>query len=173
MALPRRRVVRRHRLSAALALLLVAACAAGAPAARKVVANTPDPERLAARRADLPDGQYSCSIADGGYQYPSFPCVVATRDGKVRLEKVAGSQRIRGDVTMTENGFHFEGEFFCPHGDCTEPVVTEFRRQGNEERHYLAEIRTASGVIQFDLRYRPEAPGGGGDAYGGKPHDRR
>jgi len=165
MAFPRRRVLRGHGLILALAFATsatLAACAAAQqPVDKKVVENMPDARALDGRRAALPDGQYTCTIqGDDGDKYPSFPCVVATSNGQVRLEKVAGSQRIRGAVTMTEGGFRFEGEFFCPYGDCAEPVVAEFHRTG-DERHYVGVIKTSTGVIRFDLRYRS----GGTQAY--------
>ncbi len=162
MAFPRRRILRGRGLTLAMLATLAtsasAACAtARAPVDRKVVENMPDARSLDGRRAALPDGQYTCSIQEGDYTYPSFPCVIATSNGKVHLEKVAGSQRIRGAVTMTENGFHFEGELFCPYGDCAQPVVAEFQR-ADDERHYVGKIKTSTGVIRFDLRYHPEAP---------------
>jgi hypothetical protein len=158
MAFPRGRILRRRGLT--LALVLAASCApatATLPAHRKVVDNMPDARSLDGRRAALPDGQYTCSLEDGdGHRLPSFPCVVVTSNGKVHLEKVAGSQRLRGAVTLTAAGFHFEGELFCPYGDCAQPVVAEFERA--DERHYVGVIHTATGLVHFDLRYRPGGP---------------
>jgi hypothetical protein len=149
-----------------LALAGTATCAtAKGPADPKVAQNMPDPRSLDGRRAALPDGQYTCTIQEGKFKYPSFPCVVATSNGKVRLEGVddaAVQLKMHGTLTMTEAGFQFEGELACMNEDCTRPVVAEFHRT-DDQRHYIGEIRTAKGMIRFDLRYRP----GGAAAYSG------
>lgn len=80
---------------------------------------------------ELP-GKYSCSftIVDGRdtYDYPNFDCMIRNKDNKLELEKLTGSQRIRGVITLGENEFSFEGMFFCPQGDCDSKVSGNFER---------------------------------------------
>lgn len=68
-------------------------------------------------------GNYTCAftLIEGKdrYDYPAFPCVIRDQGGALTLEKTAGSQRIRGPITLNEDGFDFDGTFFCPDGDCT------------------------------------------------------
>lgn len=99
-------------------------------------------------------GPYKCEFTDGGERYPVFRCVikaVATAGGKTRLtlEKTAGSQRLRGSVTPSDSGFDFSGEFFCPHGDCTEQVQASFVRTGRNR--YAAELAVRHGKISVKL----------------------
>jgi hypothetical protein len=153
-------------LAAVAALALPAACATSttaSPPHKKLVDNLPDARSLDGRRAALPDGQYTCTIQESGTKYPSFPCAVVTSNGKVRLEKVAGAPQVHGAITLNDLGFHFEGVLLCPSDACLRPVAADFLLQ-QDERHYVGEIRTATGVIHFDLRYRP----GGAAAY--DPH---
>jgi hypothetical protein len=165
MALPRKRILRGLGLTLFVLIALAgsASCAtATGPADKKVAENMPDPRALDGRRAALPDGQYTCTIQEGKFKYPSFPCVIATSGGKVRLERVDNVAQMHGTLTMTEAGFQFEGELACMNEDCTRPVVAEFHRT-DDQRHYVGEIHTRKGWIRFDLRYRP----GGAAAYSG------
>ena len=164
MAFPRGRILRRRGLTLVLAAGLAAAsgCAtstAASPPHKKLVDNLPDARSLDGRRAALPDGQYTCTIQESGTKYPSFPCAVVTSNGKVHLEKVAGSPEVHGAITLNDLGFHFEGVLLCPSDSCLRPVAADFLLQ--DERHYVGEIHTAKGTIHFDLRYRP----GGAAAY--------
>ena len=77
-------------------------------------------------------GKYSCSFISesnlGRYEYPSFQCVIKNKGNDLWLEKLSGSQRIRGAITATQAGFDFEGEFFCPYGDCSSRAFASFTR---------------------------------------------
>jgi hypothetical protein len=76
---------------------------------------------------------YWCSIKDDGYDYPAMPCVVRRVKGRFMLAKLAGSQRFRGVVTPARDGqgFQFDGEFYCPWGDCTKPLHGVFAPTGD------------------------------------------
>jgi hypothetical protein len=109
-------------------------------------------------------GDYACRIDEGGYRYPPFHCVVAARGDQVVLEKVEGSVRFRGTVTRHGDGFAFDGELYCPWGDCTEKVHSVFAADGGGAYHGTV-TSLQSGPATVTLRY---APGGyGGDGYGG------
>jgi hypothetical protein len=104
---------------------------------------------------------YACSISDGGYDYPAFPCEIRVERGSRVLEKLAGSQRFRGVVRTTGDGFSFEGEFFCPYGDCTKHLTGVFRSFGPGQYR---------GTFQDDpmvVTLLQVAPGMGGASYGG------
>ncbi|HEY5945181.1 MAG TPA: hypothetical protein VIV40_06805 [Kofleriaceae bacterium] len=110
---------------------------------------------------------YYCSIQDGGFKYPAYPCAVRKIDGHWMLAKLAGSQRFRGEVKPLGKGLSFDGEFYCPWGDCTQPLHGEFKPAGNGALR--GTFRDASIVIV--LQPAPDAAFGGatygGDGYGG------
>ncbi|HUS28010.1 MAG TPA: hypothetical protein VMZ53_05860 [Kofleriaceae bacterium] len=109
---------------------------------------------------------YLCSIEDGGYHYPQMPCVVKNVGGKYVLAKLAGSQRFRGEVRAAANGLSFDGEYYCPWGDCTQPMHGEFvRRAGGElvgkfDSVVVTMVPAPANVAWGGTSY-------GGDAYGG------
>lgn len=137
------------RLIAAATLTLMAL-----PAALADMAPLPPPLPTKALGGTVASGPYKCEFTDGDVKYPVFRCVikaVATADGKTRLtlEKTAGSQRLRGSVAPTSDGFDFSGEFFCPRGDCTEQVKATFRRTGRNR--YAGELPVRHGKIDVKL----------------------
>jgi hypothetical protein len=106
-------------------------------------------------------GNYSCTIED----YAPFRCVVfAGEDGALQLEKLEGSQRFRGRVFPADGGFDFEGTFFCPWGDCTQEVASQFREIAPGV--FRGEMRTAN-VQVVTLRHVIGGWSYGGAAYGG------
>jgi hypothetical protein len=115
----------------------------------------------AGARRGLQNGDYSCSIESAGYQYPAFRCAVyGAEDGGQMLEKLGGSQRFRGRVTLGERGFSFDGTFYCPYGDCTESVTAQFQSIGGST--YRGAMQGRSGPLSVSLQYLP-----GGFTYGG------
>lgn len=73
-------------------------------------------------------GDYACTFTQGDYTYDPFRCVIKKVDGRLQLEKLSGSQRIKGEIHLTEEGFTFEGIFFCPWGDCDSTASGEFTK---------------------------------------------
>ncbi len=113
----------------------------------------------------IENGDYSCRIESGGYQYRPFRCAVyRAEDGSQVLEKLGGSQRFRGRVMMAERGFSFDGTFYCPAGDCTEGVTGQFRSVG--AAGYEGTMQGRSGPLGVTLQYLP-----GGYTYGGRVDD--
>ncbi|HEX5059728.1 MAG TPA: hypothetical protein VFV99_10230 [Kofleriaceae bacterium] len=110
---------------------------------------------------------YYCSIQDGDFKYPAFPCAVRKIEGRWMLAKLAGSQRFRGEVTPRGEGFSFDGELYCPWGDCTQPLHGVFKSIGNGALRGV--FRDASMTVV--LKPAPDAAFGGatygGDGYGG------
>ncbi|HUJ59624.1 MAG TPA: hypothetical protein VLX92_14060 [Kofleriaceae bacterium] len=80
------------------------------------------------------EGAYWCSILNDGFQYPRFPCVIRTVDRRLVLTKLAGSQRFRGVVRPRGDGFSFDGEYYCPWGDCTQQLHGAFHASGEALR---------------------------------------
>jgi hypothetical protein len=109
----------------------------------------------------LVDGDYACSMASGGTQYPAFRCVVYTaEDGSRVLEKLGGSQRIVGRIQATSGGFRFDGDFHCPQGACDERTGGEFVADG--EQSFRGVLSSKYGESTVVLTYLP-----GGYTYGG------
>ena len=114
----------------------------------------------------IPDGAYSCTIDD----YPPFVCQVYTNpDGSQTLEKMGGSQRFRGAVSPSDDGFFFDGVFFCPYGDCTREVQARF--VALDDGAFRGELQSDGGAppIQVALTFMPGGAGYGGvgSGYGG------
>ncbi len=76
----------------------------------------------------------------------------------LRLTKLAGSQRFRGTLTPRGDSYHFEGETFCPLGDCSEPLEGDFHPVAGELR---AEFPDAGLIVHMSRGF-------GGDSYGGE-----
>lgn len=111
---------------------------------------------------------YWCSITSGEYEYPKMPCVIRQVNGRFMLAKLAGSQRFRGVVRKKGEGFSFDGEFYCPYGDCTQEMHGEFRPVGDGTLRGMF-----SNSIVVTLTPAPDGGasfggvGYGGDSYGG------
>jgi hypothetical protein len=120
----------------------------------------------------LQPGTYACNFKSGGFQYADFACVVSQgADGRMTLEKVNGSQRIRGTVAPFQGGFDFNGTFFCPYGSCTENSSARFIEQNGT---FVGSLSHSSGAIVVTLK--PAAFGGqgyGGSTYGGATYGGR
>jgi hypothetical protein len=116
----------------------------------------------------VPSGDYACRIDEGGYRYPPFHCIISARGGRTFLEKVEGSVRFRGTITARGDGFAFDGELYCPWGDCTEKVHSNFAADGPGAYHGTVDS-LQSGPATVTLSYVPGgyAAGLGGDGYGG------
>ncbi len=127
---------------------------------------TPVANHLESGAPDL-TGKYWCAIDESGYDYPKFPCMVRTVDGKLLLAKLSGSQRFTGVITPAGEGFKFVGKLYCPWGDCDQPLHGEFRRATRGE----LEGRFSDDAMVVRLVRAPaDAFAGasyGGDSYGG------
>lgn len=146
------------RVFGALFLVGVAACGSHAP--------TTAPLRNVGSGAatEPPIGAYACKITESGFEYPPFRCVVRLDDGQLTLEKVEGSVRFRGVIAATAGGFTFDGEVYCPWGDCTESMRATFRAEGDR---YLGSFTSRQAGPPMDVVLTPAQEGYGGDGYGG------
>ena len=69
--------------------------------------------------AAVTDGAlWTCQIED----YDPQPCKFHQEDDGWHLTKLMGSQRFTGTAGFEPGKLAVVGEFFCPWGDCTEPV---------------------------------------------------
>jgi hypothetical protein len=150
----------------ALSAAIVACAASGAQ--RKTIENHPgggDGGGLSGMAGGvLPVGAYACSFESDGYQYPPFPCAVSMHGRDTWLEKTGGSQRIRGTITAIGGGFHFDGEYFCPWGDCTSKTSGDFHAAGVNT--WEGRVGSDGGDVVVRLVYLPGGAVGGG-MYGG------
>jgi hypothetical protein len=146
----------------AFAAIATFACYSAAPAPR----TTPIENRGALAQAPDADEHYACSIMDSGYEYPPFQCVIRFEGNRRVLLKLGGSQRFRGVVTPKSGGLAFDGEFYCPFGDCTKHLTGIFQMVGDGRmRGTFNEDGMVVTLVREDGRYGGGAYGGG--AYGG------
>src|SRR5262245_54108461 len=110
---------------------------------------------------------YYCSIDDGGYTYPRFPCALRKIEGHWMLAKLAGSQRFRGEVKPRGEGFSFDGELYCPWGDCNQPLHGVFRPVGNGRLRATFQDMGMSVLLEPAPGAAFGGAGYGGDSYGG------
>lgn len=108
-----------------------------------------------------PSGAYYCSIQHDDYKYPRFPCVVRKVDGRFMLAKLAGSQRFRGEVKPRGDGWVFDGELYCPWGDCTRPLHGVFEPVGH------GALRGTFGDESMVVLLEPAPETAFGTSYGG------
>jgi len=134
------------------AVVLVVAC-------WRDTAPTPAPVQPAVATTWI--GAYSCTIAQGGYRYPPFPCAIREVDHKLVLAKLGGSVRFEGEVHPHGDGFRFEGEVYCPTGDCNEHVGAVFRPAGNQVLR--AKLGSQGMLVELFRMNNAYA----GDSYGG------
>jgi hypothetical protein len=71
-------------------------------------------------------GAYWCVIEHDDLAYPAYPCTIQTVDHRLVLAKLGGSQRFEGEIEAAGAGFSFDGVFFCPWGECTQPLHGTF-----------------------------------------------
>ena len=137
--------------------LAIAACWTGKPT----------PTTIDNRRAEDSHlvGMYFCSIEEGGFAYPQFACSIREIGGRLRLAKLRGSQRFRGVIEPRPDGFAFEGELYCPYGDCTQPLHGVFVRHDNTLRGTFSDARLTVRMIPAP-EHAFGGAGYGGDSYG-------
>jgi len=108
-------------------------------------------------------GPYWCSIAEDGYDYPRYACVIKEVGEKLILAKLGGSQRLRGHIVLDDkDGFAFAGEMYCPLGDCQRPLHGRFKPLGRGG--FKGIFREDAIVLQLTPAPKNAF---GGDAYGG------
>ncbi len=108
-------------------------------------------------------GSYWCSIDEDGYEYPRYACMIKKTDDGLVLAKLAGSQRIRGQITLdSRDGFAFVGEMYCPDGDCQQELHGSFKPVGRGG--FKGKFREETLIVHLT-----PAPANafGGSAYGG------
>jgi hypothetical protein len=151
----RRPAVLRFGLLAGIATF---ACWSGPSAPR----TTPIENRRPIQQTDVSEAWW-CSISHGDYEYPQMPCEIRTVAGERMLVKLAGSQRFRGVITPRGRGFRFEGELYCPWGDCSKQLVGEFQPVADGS---LRGTFADDGMIVTLVR-APANTAWGGASYGG------
>lgn len=123
-------------------------------------------------------GVYDCSIGNAAdhYQYDFFRCVIVRRKGSLVLDKQGGSQRFIGAIAATpDGGFSFTGRFYCPYGDCEQPLVGTFAAVESGPGQPTSQFHGAfvDSPLLVTLRWRSSTgaefggDGYGGDGYGG------
>ncbi|MBL0213356.1 MAG: hypothetical protein IPQ07_05705 [Myxococcales bacterium] len=126
--------------------------------------TAPQPNNLEASAHD-PTGNYWCSIDDPNHT--EFRCEIKRTNGKLRLTKLNGAERIRGELRVEGDQLEFAGERFCLWEDCTAKLHGRFVPVGSGE--YRGTFKEHPLVVR--LAPMPAgAVGGqgyGGDAYGG------
>ena len=143
---------------AAWVLVGVMACSGGKPAV------APQPELGAA--AHDPSGAYWCTIDAEKFENNRFACVIKRVGERIVLGKLGGSERLRGVVTPTADGFSFTGEVYCRWIKCTRPLRGTFAPAGRGE--YRGTFPDDAMIVR--LMPAPDGAFGGagygGDGYG-------
>ena len=102
------------------------ACWTGGPSAT--------PPMLAVLENTVPDvtGSYWCSMTDDiDADRELHPCVIKRVGNQLVLAKLAGEQRLRGNITLeATGGFTFVGEMYCPDDDCNQQLHGRFKPVG-------------------------------------------
>ena len=107
-----------------------------------------------------PVGQYWCSIDDKDHL--EFRCDITRQGVKLRLTKVNGGERIRGDLTVEGDELAFAGERFCMWEECTSKLNGRFKPVPGGQ--YMGTFKEAPLII----RLAPMPVGAvGGQGYGG------
>jgi hypothetical protein len=150
--------------SCALVALFALACGS-APRATTIENRNTGAEPIAAGPSQRDGALWTCQIGD----YDPQPCKLSRAGGAWRLAKLLGSQRFRGELTFAADRATFRGEFFCPWGDCTEPMDVGFDRISTEE-HYVSQFGGDPITLRYDAQLEAEYAGAG---YGGLTGDER
>ncbi len=112
-----------------------------------------------------PTGHYWCSIDDK--ERLEFRCEITRQGAKLRLTKVNGGERLRGEVTVAGDELAFAGERFCMWEECTAKLNGRFKPVPGGQ--YIGTFKEAPLVVR--LAPMPAGSVGGqgygGDAYGG------
>lgn len=107
---------------------------------------------------------WTCQIDD----YDPQPCKLSQRDGGWHLDKLLGSQRFSGTVTEVGLALEFDGEYFCPWGDCTSPMKVDFSPVGDASDGHVDAYGTDFDGQPISLRYDEALENEwGGAGYGG------
>ena len=112
----------------ALAAIAAEAESADAGAAPAAAASTAPPKPKTPGHPLL--GAWKCTFRSGKYTYAPMRCRITRRGGGYYIEKLQGSQRIRGTLSDKGDTLVFKGRYHCPHGDCDGPAHGTFRKQG-------------------------------------------
>lgn len=104
----------------------------------------PMPTNLEASAHD-PTGNYWCAIDDE--KNLEFLCQIERTNGKLRLAKMNGAERIRGVLELKGDTMEFTGERFCMWEDCKAKLVGTFVPVGNGQ--YRGTFKDAPLVVRL------------------------
>jgi hypothetical protein len=123
----------------------------------------PQPSSLDPSSHD-PTGLYWCSIDDE--ERLEFRCEITREGARLRLTKVNGGERIRGELTVEGDELAFAGERFCMWEECTSKLSGRFKSAPGGQ--YVGTFKEAPLVV----RLAPMPAGAvGGQGYGGDAND--
>ncbi len=113
----------------AAAVATVALGCGSSPPPPPVLSNTSaaplEPEATGPASGATDGALWTCQIGD----YDPQPCKLGRDGDRWTLRKLLGSQRFRGAVTFAPDGsITFDGSYFCPWGECDQPMQTTFQR---------------------------------------------
>lgn len=104
---------------------------------------------------------WSCQING----YSPQPCKLSRAADGWHLDKLLGSQRFSGRLEPQGMGLVFDGEFFCPWGECTTAMNVDFSPDGPDGRAgYTATFQDDDLRLRYDLGLESEY---GAAGYGG------
>ena len=113
-----------------------------------------------------PVGNYWCAIDDKDRL--EFRCDITRNGSKLKLTKVNGAERIRGDLTVEGDELAFAGERFCMWEECTSKLNGRFKSiPGGQYEGTFNEAPIVVYLAPMPAGAATSGKGYGGDSYGG------
>ena len=90
---------------------------------------------LSRQQQQLP-GAYTCRFEARDETLDDASCAIEGHGDSMQLSMSGGEHRLQGQLSATEGGFRFVGEYTCSSGaDCKESIETDFFEQNDGQYH--------------------------------------
>src|SRR3954471_3447447 len=108
--------------SLSAAVVLIAGCSGKGGTTPQALPQSLEPS------AHDPTGNYWCAIDDDTRL--DFHCRIERAQTGLRLSKVTGNERLRGELVVNGDDLEFSGERYCVAEDCTQKLTGTFKPLG-------------------------------------------
>ncbi|MCX5744283.1 MAG: hypothetical protein NT062_17475 [Proteobacteria bacterium] len=96
------------------------------------------------------EGAYTCQFELKNSSLPmpiaAQPCAISKLANGLQLAMLGGPKRLRGMIVANPKGFHLDGKFECPDGDCDEKTAGDFVRQ--PDGSFIGSVPTNGRTLQ-------------------------
>lgn len=107
----------------------IGACATAAGGQQQQARAERSESAIARHEKTLP-GQYSCRFEARDETLDNASCDINGGGDSLKLSMSGGDHRLSGNLSATDSGFRFVGEYTCAAGDeCKEQIETDFFEQ--------------------------------------------